>query len=309
MVTDDVLSRIAGEDEANAGLVTHAVGGLCKVITRSGERFECTPRGRIKKDGIRILPGDVVRIERLGPDEAVIEEVLPRQSLLQRPYIANVDQVVLVSALAEPEPNLDFLDRLLVAVHRAGLDTLIVWNKADLVPEHVAEEYRSLYTKAGYATVVTSPKKDVGRDELMAGLKGHLTVLAGASGAGKSSLLNWILREERFATGSVSHRLQRGRHTTRSVELVPLETGGWIADSPGFSVIDLTSIPKAELAETYPDMQPLAGLCRFVGCLHRDEPDCRVQEAVVSGEFDKGRYERYLRILGELEEFERRRYR
>lgn len=304
----DIVTRISGSYHPNLGLVTQAIGGASTVHTPSGDVLRCHVRGRLRKSGVRILPGDVVRFARVGDGEGVVEEVLPRRSTLVRPYIANVDQVVLVASLAEPPPSLDLLDRLLVLTQAEGLQAFIVWNKADLVSRAEAEEYIRVYERAGFPTAVTSPKADLGRDELLRGLSGHLTVLAGASGVGKSSLLNWLLQEKRFETGEVSRRLGRGRHTTRAVELVPMPGGGWIADSPGFSVLDLSELSLERLPELYPEMGRMRGACRFTGCLHRNEPGCAVRDAVCAGEIDPGRYERYLRLLGELEEAERRRY-
>lgn len=308
MVVHDVVSQIAGTDDQDIGLVTQAIGGICTVHTRAGEVIQCRPRGRIKKEGLRVLPGDVVRFSDLDDGEGVVEEVLPRRSLLKRPYIANVDQVVIVVALAEPTPNLDLLDRLLVAADDQGLSAMIVWNKADLVTPGQADVFERTYAKAGFTTVRTSRKKNQGLGELLAGLGGHLTVLTGASGVGKSSLLNWLFQDERFETGSISTKLQRGRHTTRSVELVPMPKSGWIADSPGFSVLDLTDMPKERLSSAYPEMELLKDECKFSGCLHRTEPGCRVRAAMGEGRIDRGRYERYLRLVAELEEIERRKY-
>lgn len=308
MVTQDALSCIVGSKDPGAGLITQAVGGMCTLYTSTGETLRCHARGRLKTQGERILPGDVVRFTRVSDDEGVVEEIMPRRSLLVRPYVANVDQVVVVVALDRPQPNLDLLDRLLAVVRSEGLHALIVWNKSDLVAPAEAESYRRVYAAAGFRTVITSPKANQGREELLAGLEGHLTVLAGASGVGKSSLLNWLLREERFETGSISRKLGRGRHTTRSVELVATAHGGWIADSPGFSVLDLSGLQKERLPFVYPEMESYHTECRFSGCLHRTEPGCKVRAMVDEGSIDSGRYERYLRLLDELEEVERRRY-
>lgn len=304
----DLITRISGSTDADLGIVAQAIGGASTVHTRSGETVRCHLRGRLKKDRVRILPGDVVRISRVSDDEGVVEEVLPRRTTLARPYIANVDQVVIVAALAEPPPSLDLVDRLLVLAQAEGLQAFIVWNKADLVAREEADVYRQVYERAGFPSALTSPKQDLGREELLAGLSGHVTVLAGASGVGKSSLLNWLLGEERLETGAVSRRLGRGRHTTRAVQLVAMPGGGWIADSPGFSVLDLSGVPMEQLSQLYPEMVRYSAACRFGGCLHRAEPGCAVREAVREGAIDGGRYERYLRLLDELEEAERRRY-
>lgn len=201
------------------------------------------------------------------------------------------------------------LDKTIVAAYFEGLDISIVWNKIDLLQANaVYDEPIQVYTKAGFTSITTSARTAQGREQLHDVLDEHVSVLAGVSGVGKSSLVNALLGEERFATGEVSERLQRGRHTTRTVELVPVSENGWLADAPGFSVVDLSGIPKERVSQAYPEMRELAHECRFSACYHRQEPSCAIREAVQDGTIDAGRYERYLRIFDEVEQLEADQY-
>lgn len=259
--------------------------------------------------GERVLPGDRVRILPLSQQEGVIEEILPREVTLKRPQVANVTQVLVVVALAQPTPNLDLLDRLLVMCEHTVGKVVLALNKIDLVDIESAQAVAAPYVAANYPVIFTSGVTGQGIDELRKKLAGHITVLAGESGAGKSSILNRLVPELKRATQSVSQRTGRGRHTTRAVELFPIADNGWIADSPGFSTLDVHEIPKEALSDYYPEFAVRRSECRFASnCLHWREPDCRIKELVESGTLDKGRYERYLRILQDIIEFESRRY-
>lgn len=257
----------------------------------------------------RLLPGDRVRIVPISDDEGVIEEILPREIILKRPQVANVTQVLVVVALNQPAPNLDLLDRLLVMCEYAVGKVVLALNKVDLVDLATAEALAAPYVAADYPVVFTSGVTGQGVDELRQKLAGHVTVLAGESGAGKSSILNRLVPHLERETQSVSQRTGRGRHTTRAVELFPISDNGWIADSPGFSTLDVHEISKEALSDYYPEFAVLRPECRFAAnCLHWREPGCRVKTLVESGTLDKGRYERYLRILQDIIKFEARRY-
>ncbi len=296
------------------GIVTRTIGGLSWVVDEQGIAYACKLRGRFMQDRRgqgweRLLPGDRVRILPLANNEGVIEEILPRDVTLKRPQVANVTQVLVVVALTQPTPNLDLLDRLLVLCEYTVGKIVLALNKVDLVDAQVAEEIAAPYVAANYSVVFTSGVTGQGIDELRRKLAGHVTVLAGESGAGKSSILNCLVPELKRATQSVSQRTGRGRHTTRAVELFPISEKGWIADSPGFSTLDVHEIPKEALSDYYPEFAVRRTECRFgASCLHWREPDCRIKELVESGGLDKGRYERYLRILQDIIEYEARRY-
>lgn len=291
------------------GIIRQGIGGFYHVVLDSGESLTCRPRGRFKKEGLRLLAGDRVLVRVTGEGEGVIEEVQPRRTELRRPPIANVDCVLVVMALSKPRPDRFYIDRLLVAISGFGLQALLCFNKADEATPEEAEEWARDYRSLVERVLITSALRGTGIDQLIQALQGRITALAGPSGVGKSALLNALNPDYRRQTGEVSRKLARGRHTTRSVELLPLPGGGWVADTPGFSQIDLSHVESAALDRHFPDLAPLAQECRFSGCRHRKEPGCRVREAFQAGEIHSWRYQHYLEILAELEELEALRYR
>lgn len=281
------------------GIVFRGRGGFFDVMAGQ-EEYRCTLRGRLRHLNQEVLVGDRVRVRVVRAGEGVIEEVLPRKSRLIRPAVANVDQVVVVMALAEPNPDLALLDRLLVMVEAEGLGAVICLNKADLVAEAATETIYRIYHGLGYRVMVTSAKDGRGIAELRQALAGRVNVFAGPSGVGKSSLLNAIQPGLRLKTGEVSAKIGRGRHTTRHVELIALNSGGMVADTPGFSQLWLPDIPKENLSHFFPEMDTYRGKCRFTSCLHLREPDCAVRDAAERGEITRSRYEHYVEFLQEL---------
>lgn len=213
---------------------------------------------------------------------------------------------MLVFALKDPEPDLLLLDRLLLVSREKDLPAAVIFNKIDVVAEATAKKYFQVYQKAGYETILCSAKLGVGLEEVRQILKNKISVFTGPSGAGKSSLLNAINPGLALKTGAVSIKIGRGKHTTRHVELLPLDFGGWVADTPGFSVLETPVIPREEFDSFYPEIAAYGGLCRFTSCLHHREPNCAVKEAVEAGEIDRDRYQRYLHLLQEVIEQERR---
>lgn len=291
------------------GVITAAYGGFYYVQPdQSGHIFECKPRGKLKLSGDRLLVGDRVNVSLEG-SVGVIEEVLPRKKILIRPAIANVDQVVLVFALRNPDFNPFLADRFLLLAESNDLDILICLNKSDLVPPRTARQVGERFTKAGYRVLETSAIHNVGQRRLRSLLGGRVSVLAGPSGAGKSALLNMIEPGFKLVSGEVSEKIGRGRHTTRYARLLPLKAGGFVADTPGFTQLDLDFASSGELADLFPEFQPLRSNCRFNGCLHQSEPGCAVREAVESGTVDSLRYQHYLKFLEEIREREKRRFR
>lgn len=273
-----------------------------------GRVVETRPRGRLRKEGVALLVGDRVDVTVQPDGGGVIEDVHPRRTQLVRPPVANVDQVVIVTALADPTPNYGLLDRMLVAAAAADISPLLCWNKADLVPEEDVAEAVAPYEAAGYPLIVTSVKQKSGLDVLRRALAGRVSTFAGPSGVGKSALLNGINPAWERETGAVSHRLGRGRHTTRAVELLALPEGGFVADTPGFSTLDVRDISPGELGRYWPELAQLAPECRFPGCRHRAEPDCAVRKAAEEGRIHARRYQHYIDLLDEIEQWEARRY-
>ncbi len=265
-----------------------------------------------------VMAGDRVRCTDLGGGEGVIDEVLPRRAHLIRPPVANPDRVVLVLAWSAPPLSLAFVDRLVLEAALHGCSAAICLNKCDLLDDAETAAARAALAPmeaAGYPVLFTSALRGDGIAPLRALLKGELAVLAGPSGSGKSRLLSALVPDREVRSGEISERIGRGRHTTRAVELLPLPGGaaaegplalapadarGWVADTPGFSRLDLREAEVQDLPTLYPEFRPHVDACRFRGCLHDSEPECAVRAAAEAGQIDPGRYERYLTLLNEL---------
>jgi len=288
------------------GRVIRSVGDYHTVFVESGEVL-CRARGRLKQRGA-VVTGDLVEISLSGKGQGVIEEVAPRSTYLFRPTVANVDTAVVVMALAKPDPVLELADRLLAIAEREKLRAILVFTKADLVEPSQAQSITAPYVAAGYPIFVTSAKTSDGIAALRDELSSRVSILAGPSGVGKSSLLNALIPGAELQTGELSEKVNRGRHTTRHVSLLRIGERGWIADSPGFSTLSFGTMDPRALPGLFPDLAALAVDCRFNGCLHQSEPGCAVKRAVEDGQLDAGRYRRYLRILQEVTEAFERRY-
>ncbi|MBR2783526.1 MAG: ribosome small subunit-dependent GTPase A [Firmicutes bacterium] len=293
-----------------SGRVISGFGGFYQVLTEDGQTRTCKGRGRLKKEFQSILTGDLVEISLQSAGEAMIETIRPRRGVLPRPHIANVDLALIVLAWKLPDYDLLLLDKLLLAYELAGVETALCFNKCDLMEPGDEETLAALsraYAAAGVPVLALSATAGRGVEGLRALLRGKLSVLAGPSGVGKSSLLNLLIPGEQAETGAVSDRLRRGRHTTRYTRLLPLPEGegAMVADSPGFFVLETPrQVERDLLPGLYPDFRPWAEDCRFDGCRHHKEPDCAVRQAVAAGRLDAGRYQRYLRILDEITERE-----
>jgi ribosome biogenesis GTPase len=281
-------------------------------VAAGGERYLCTLRGRFRKENISILTGDRVKLASIKGDKAVIDEVMPRKSELVRPAIANVDQVLIVLAVSKPALNLNLLDRMTVIAQSKDLDIVILFNKADLLDNMESSLYDQVldemewYRRIGFAVILTSQEDASIIEAIRSVGKGKISVLAGPSGVGKSSILNIIRPSLGLRTGAVSVKSGQGRHTTRHVELLPLGYDGFIADSPGFSILSFEDITPQGLAYCFPEMEPYIPTCRFSTCLHHKEPDCGVKQAVEDGYIHQRRYENYVTYLLEIMENERR---
>lgn len=266
--------------------------------------WECSLRGRFRLKKQDFIPGDRVIILPGAGVKATIEKVLERKNSLVRPNVANVDQVVLVFARKIPEPDYNLLDRLLIQTGRAGIDILIIFTKYDLAKE-LKDDVIEYYSRIGYRVLQVSNKTGQGIQEAAECLTGRISVLAGPSGVGKSSLLNSLQPGKELKTGEVSGKIGRGKHTTRHVELIPV-AGGLVADTPGFSSLYLPEMKREELQNYFPDFEEYKMDCKFKSCLHDQEPACAVKKALEESKILKSRYEHYLQFLREVIENERR---
>lgn len=296
-------------EQALSGKIIKGIGGFYYISAADGALYECKAKGVFRNKGIKPLVGDNVIIEILDRENNLgnITEILPRFNSLIRPAVANVDQTVIIFAVSEPEPNFNLLDRFLVSMEKSGVSTVICFNKADLEEQgensvtDTMDACRS-YELSGYRTLFISARKGEGMDDLKALIKGRTTVFAGPSGVGKSSTLNAIKPSAEAATGEISEKIKRGRHTTRHSELMYIEDGTYIMDTPGFSSLYVDSIEPDNLKEYFPDIAAYIGSCRFNMCNHVSEPDCLVKQAVDEGRISRIRYENYVMIYKDLKE-------
>ncbi len=295
------------------GLVLRAQSGFFWVQTETAGVLECRLRGRLKKErqstDIAVI-GDRVLVKQVSPTEGAIEAVLPRQTRLARRasgsrgawkedvIVANVDQVLLVFACTEPALKPRMLDRYLVICEHSELDTLIVANKVDLLDPPAARALFAVYEQIGYSVLYTSAASGCGIAELRERMAGRISVLTGKSGVGKSSLLNALQPELARATADVSMALNKGRHTTTTAELLPLQgpAGGYMADTPGIREIGLWRFPLEDLDWCFREFRPYLDDCYFAGCTHVHEPDCAVRAALAAGHIALPRYESYVKL-------------
>lgn len=300
-----------GPETTLQGMITKGIGGFYTVLLDQGGTCTCAARGRFRKLKQKPLPGDQVSVlpEKEGQDGFwLLGEILPRKNAFVRPAVANVARVVLVLAAAYPQPDLLLADRILVQAEQAGVEVMVCLNKCDLAQPGQADAVLRGYRLAGYPTIQACAHTGQGIEELRAWLsRPGLGCFAGPSGVGKSSLINAMLPQSDLEVGELSQKVERGKHTTRHAELIAVGSG-FLADTPGFSLMENTPEQPDQLMLRYPEMQPYRENCRFIGCLHDKEPGCAVQEAVQAGRIDPGRMERYHALLAEWQEKWRNRY-
>lgn len=295
------------------GLVIRVDGIACTVLLPTGQ----TRRGRLTGKVIRhreatapVAVGDQVELQPLDDEYDLVTGIQPRRSelirgaaggrQLKQVLAANLDQLVIVFAVGRPAPVAARLDRFLVIAAQAGLEPLIVVNKFDLADESSRElALASIYQRLGYQVLFTSTLTGAGIDDLRTRLKGRLSALVGESGVGKSTLLNVIQPGLRLRAGEVS-RTGKGRHTTTASDLLPLNDGGFVADTPGLKEITLWGITAEDLSDYFPEIEPTRGRCYFASCSHRQEQGCAVLAALEAGQIAADRYESFLKLRDEL---------
>jgi ribosome biogenesis GTPase len=303
------------ESICERGRVVTATGLNCVVQNDDGKRFDCTVR-RVVRTMSRearnaVVAGDWVAFHRLDDRFGVIERVDPRRGTLSRGskrhehiIVSNVDQVVIVASAGEPPLKPSLIDRFLITAEKGETKALICINKADLVDQTELQQVLGLYGRLGYQTILTSATSDAGIDRLRSFLKDRESVFAGQSGVGKSSLLNAIQPGLSLDTAHVSMWSQKGRHTTRRAELIPLDFGGWVVDTPGIRQLELWDVIAEEVEGFFIEFHPFVTFCRFPDCSHTHENGCRVKQAVAARLVTESRYASYLRIMFGQEEKE-----
>lgn len=290
--------------EIYEGKITKGIAGFYYVYVPEIGMLECKAKGIFRKENIKPLVGDDVSVELLNKDDMTgnIRKILPRKNSLIRPAVANIDQAMIVFAIRKPDINLNLLDRFLIQMEQQGLRTIICFNKADLEEADApsSQELAGIYRRAGYETLVISAREDQSIEQVLHCLKGKTTALAGPSGVGKSTLINRLQSDTRMETGSISRKIERGKHTTRHSQIIPVNENTYILDTPGFSSLSVFGLEKEELQAYYEEFAGLTKDCKFTGCSHIHEPVCGVKEGLKAGIVSKERYENYKLIYEEL---------
>lgn len=274
------------------GRIIKGIGGFYYIKTSDKTIYECKARGKFRKDGITPTVGDVVET-----DGKSIDKIYERKSMLVRPSVANIDNLIIVIAAKNPSPDLFLVDKLTVSAECAGIEPVICINKSDLSD---CDEILSIYKNIGYKVFVMSAKEKTGAEELRTVMYKKISAFAGLSGVGKSSIIN-LLCDDSVETGETS-RINRGRHTTRHVELFEVDDDSYILDTPGFSSLEISQIcdiDASKLWQYFPEFQTDTP-CRFKGCSHITEPDCAVLDKLSRGSISKSRYESYVKLYEQL---------
>lgn len=284
------------------GRITKALSGFYYVKAED-KIYRCRGRGVFRKRNITPLVGDYVKFDISDHDEGYIMEIKPRENELVRPPVANINQAIIVSSAVHPDFSTTLLDRFLVLIESKGIKPVIFITKMDKLSETERleiENYQEIYKSIGYEVELISSKEPVMLPKLDRYFKDNVTVVAGQSGVGKSSLLNAIQPTLLLKTAEISKSLGRGKHTTRHVELIQV-SGGLVADTPGFSALDFSDIELADLADCFPEMVERKDYCKFRGCMHHSEPKCAVKDAVEKEAIAAYRYDHYLSFFEEIE--------
>ncbi|MBD5445025.1 MAG: ribosome small subunit-dependent GTPase A [Lachnospiraceae bacterium] len=289
------------------GKIIKGIAGFYYVHVEGKDVYACRAKGIFRNVKIKPLVGDNVRMEVLDErdKEGSVTEILPRKNKLIRPAVANVDQALVIFSIVKPSPSPNLLDRFLIQMERQNLPCIICFNKQDIASEKERAMLYDAYEGSGYKVIFVSALQNEGIDELKRLLAGKTTTVAGPSGVGKSTIINCLHPDANMETGSISEKIERGRHTTRHSEIIALGDETYIMDTPGFTSLDITEIEKDELASYYPEFKQHEPYCRFRGCAHISEPDCKVKEAVEKGEISQLRYDNYRLLYEELKAVKR----
>lgn len=289
------------------GKIIKGIAGFYYVHVENKGEYACRAKGIFRNVNIKPLVGDNVCIDVLDEEakEGNVTEILARKNELIRPAVANIDQALIIFSVVKPSPNLNLLDRFLIRMERQKLPSIICFNKQDIASEEEKEKLQAAYEASGYRILFVSAVKEEGIEELRSLLAGKTTTVAGPSGVGKSTLINCLHPEAEMETGSISRKIERGRHTTRHSEIIALGEETYIMDTPGFTSLSIAELKKEELAACYPEFKRCEPYCRFGGCAHINEPDCGVKDALERGDISRARYENYKMLYQELQSVKR----
>lgn len=283
------------------GRIIKGVGGLY-YVTANNSIYECSARGKFRKVKITPTVGDFVTFTVLDEDnkKGALDTIEKRKNSLIRPKVANIDTAIITFAAASPNINMDLLDRFLILAETQKIPNIVICiNKSDLVNDEARQNFSRIYDNI-YPVVYVSAKMNTGIKTLKKLIKG-VTVFAGPSGVGKSSLINTLVPESNRQTGEISKKIERGKHTTREVELLNMDNNVFIVDSPGFTSLSLDYIDAEDIQYYFREFDPYLGLCRFIDCAHISEPDCAVKEQI-GKDISKERYDRFIHLYNELKQ-------
>ena len=284
------------------GKIIKGISGFYYVYVEGAGLYECKAKGAFRKQKIKPLVGDNVEIAVIDEANKLgnVEKILPRKNELIRPAVSNIDMALVIFASAKPDPNFNLLDRFLCMMEYQKVPVTICFNKIDLVDQEKLKEYSRIYEPAGYNVIFTCTKTKEGLGSIRSLLEGKTTTVAGPSGVGKSSIINCLQSDITMETGTISEKIERGKHTTRHSEIIPVSHDTYIMDTPGFSSMDVPGVEKEDLWTCYPEFVRYEPYCRFIGCSHINEPDCGVKTAVEDGEISPVRYENYKLLYEEF---------